>query len=143
MKEADGDKLDLIQVLRADKKRLEKLSQEQAETISRMSAHAHGGGPDGAQDHLDSGTRPEGPRSPVSGRTNSGTILRATTPDRVTAPAVPSAPRSYQVASGDTLSTIAKKMYGQSSRWRDIYEANQDTMRSQNDLKIGQSLKIP
>jgi nucleoid-associated protein YgaU len=51
---------------------------------------------------------------------------------------------TYEVASGDTLLTIAEKQYGDATQWRRIYEANQDVIGSNPDaLKIGMKLKIP
>lgn len=52
-------------------------------------------------------------------------------------------PRSYQVQSGDSLSSISRKFYGTPSRWIDIYQANRDRLSSENALKVGQTLRIP
>ena len=52
-------------------------------------------------------------------------------------------PETYQVLPGDTLSRIAKTVYGDSSRWKEIYGANLDKMKSENDLKAGQIITIP
>lgn len=49
----------------------------------------------------------------------------------------------YQVQSGDTLSKISQKVYGVSSRWQDIYQANRDQLNDPASLKVGQTLKIP
>ena len=49
----------------------------------------------------------------------------------------------YQVASGDTLTKIATKFYGDSGKWDIIFEANKDTMSSPSNLRVGQSLVIP
>ena len=54
-----------------------------------------------------------------------------------------SVPKTYTVEAGDTLTKISTKVYGVSSRWRDIYVANRDIMPNENALKIGQVLKIP
>jgi len=51
--------------------------------------------------------------------------------------------RTYQVLPGDTLSRIAKSVYGDSSKWRLLYDANRDTMRNENDLKAGENIRIP
>lgn len=49
----------------------------------------------------------------------------------------------YAVVKGDTLSGIAQRFYG-SLRYADvIFNANRDTMRSEDDLQIGQILRIP
>jgi tetratricopeptide (TPR) repeat protein len=54
-----------------------------------------------------------------------------------------SAPRSYTVKSGDSLSGISRKVYGTPSRWIDIYQANRDRLSSENALRVGQDLRIP
>ncbi|MCL4219920.1 MAG: LysM peptidoglycan-binding domain-containing protein [Phycisphaerales bacterium] len=49
----------------------------------------------------------------------------------------------YTVKPGDTLSGIAKEFYG-SVRYIDfVYQANRDRLRSKDDLKPGQVLRIP
>mgnify|MGYP003327947130 CR=1 FL=1 len=53
------------------------------------------------------------------------------------------APRTYTVQSGDSLSGISRKIYGTSTRWTDIYQANRDLISSENDLRVGQELRIP
>jgi LysM repeat protein len=50
---------------------------------------------------------------------------------------------AHTVAKGDTLMNISEHYYGTRSKWRDIYAANRDVMKSENDLKIGMQLKIP
>ncbi|WP_269526786.1 Cell division protein CpoB [Coraliomargarita parva] len=60
-----------------------------------------------------------------------------------TAPDPASVPRTYQVQSGDSLSSISRKFYGTPSRWIDIYQANRDRLASENALKVGQELRIP
>ena len=51
---------------------------------------------------------------------------------------------SYEVQSGDTLATIAQQFYGDSTQWRQIYDANKDTIGSDPDkLKLGMKLTIP
>lgn len=56
-------------------------------------------------------------------------------------PPVP--PRVYVVESGDTLSKISLKVYGNPNRWNEIFQANRDQMANANSLKIGMTLKIP
>jgi len=51
--------------------------------------------------------------------------------------------RKHTVSKGDTLFSLAQRYYGNKSRWKDIYAANRDVMKSQNDLKIGMELRIP
>lgn len=50
----------------------------------------------------------------------------------------------YTVVSGDCLWTIAKKHYGDATRWGDIYEANQSVIGSNPNLIYpGQELLLP
>ncbi|MFP4068544.1 MAG: LysM peptidoglycan-binding domain-containing protein [Opitutales bacterium] len=62
---------------------------------------------------------------------------------RTTTPDPDSAPRTYTVRSGDSLSSISRQVYGTPSRWIDIYQANRDRLASENALKVGQELRIP
>lgn len=67
-------------------------------------------------------------------------VSKATAPVR--APA--ETPGAYTVQSGDTLSSIATKVYGDSKMWKRIYDANKDAIGSDpGALKVGQSLRIP
>jgi len=52
-------------------------------------------------------------------------------------------PRTYVVVAGDTLSAIAKKFYGDANRWKDILEANKDSVKDANAISVGQELVIP
>jgi LysM repeat protein len=60
-------------------------------------------------------------------------------------PAKPAAPagRRHTVGPGDTLSKLAQQYYGNRAKWRDIFAANRDVMKSETDLKTGMQLKIP
>jgi len=51
--------------------------------------------------------------------------------------------RTYTVRAGDTLSRIAGSVYGDTTKWRKIYDANREQMKSETDVKIGQTLTIP
>lgn len=60
------------------------------------------------------------------------------------APAAPAAaPRTYEVVAGDTLSKIAKRFYGDASKYPKIFEANRDQLKDPDLIKPGQKLKIP
>jgi nucleoid-associated protein YgaU len=51
---------------------------------------------------------------------------------------------NHVIASGETLSSLARKYYGSTKHWRKIYEANKSTIGSDPAaLKVGQSLVIP
>ncbi|MEO7756927.1 MAG: LysM peptidoglycan-binding domain-containing protein [Dokdonella sp.] len=58
-----------------------------------------------------------------------------------TAPVV--AAKTYTVAKGDSLSKIAKHLYGNANRWRDIFEANGDQLENPDLIQPGQVLKLP
>ena len=51
--------------------------------------------------------------------------------------------KTYIVVKGDSLSKIAKREYGDSDKWRTIYEANKDLIKDPNLIYPGQELKIP
>jgi nucleoid-associated protein YgaU len=51
--------------------------------------------------------------------------------------------RTYTVKSGDTLSKIAQREYGEGSEWRRIYEANRDTIKNPDLIYPGQTLTLP
>ncbi|HEX2837564.1 MAG TPA: LysM peptidoglycan-binding domain-containing protein [Phycisphaerales bacterium] len=83
------------------------------------------------------------PRDP---RNVQGIPVRIASPDAA-APQVPviNAPATseYVVQQGDMLGRIAAKVYGSSRHANLIYEANKDTMKSPNNLRVGQRLRIP
>lgn len=58
------------------------------------------------------------------------------------APASPAA-QTYTVVSGDTLSTIASKVYNDRQAWRKIYEANRGVLGGSESVRPGQVLVIP
>ena len=50
----------------------------------------------------------------------------------------------YTVSSGDSLSKIAKKLYGDANAWHKIYDANKATIGENPDLiRPGQRFVIP
>ena len=51
--------------------------------------------------------------------------------------------RVYEVVSGDTLSKIAKRFYGDAGQYMKIFEANKDQLKDPDKIKVGQKLKIP
>ena len=54
------------------------------------------------------------------------------------------AEKVYVVVSGDSLSKIAKRFYGDANDWRRIYEANREVIGANPDLiRPGQKLRIP
>jgi len=51
--------------------------------------------------------------------------------------------RTYTVQSGDTLASIARRFYKSPARWRDIQDANFNTLEGTAKLKPGMVLMIP
>ena len=49
----------------------------------------------------------------------------------------------YTVVAGDSLSKIAKHFYGDSSKWKGIWEANKAQIKNPDVVQIGQVLSIP
>ncbi len=86
-----------------------------------------------------------------AGRESAPTPARAVA-DQPRAPATPRPPAPepavgvvdlYTVERGDTLTRIAHRFYGDSTKWTVILEANSDVMKKPEDLRIGQRLVIP
>ena len=71
-------------------------------------------------------------------RGGSSTTAPASSPS-----AVATAERTYTVIEGDTLSGIAKRMYGEANKWKRIYDANRDVIDDPDLIYPGQNLKIP
>jgi LysM repeat protein len=56
----------------------------------------------------------------------------------------PAAGRRHTIVKGDTLYSLSQKYYGSRSKWRQIFEANRDVLKSKDDpLRLGMELKIP
>jgi nucleoid-associated protein YgaU len=51
--------------------------------------------------------------------------------------------QSYTVKKGDSLSKIAKRVYGDAQQWRKIHEANRDSIENPDLIYPGQVLKLP
>ena len=49
----------------------------------------------------------------------------------------------YTVVSGDSLSKIAQREYGDANAWKRIFEANRDIIKDPDKIQPGQKLKIP
>jgi len=58
-------------------------------------------------------------------------------------PVPPAAPKTYKVQKNDTLSGIAKKVYGDGRKYGIILKANKDVLPNPNKLKTGMELRIP
>ena len=70
-----------------------------------------------------------------------------TTPGAAPAPpfgtAIASEVRVHTVVAGDTLSGLAKKYYGDASKYNRIFDANRDQLNDPDKIKVGQRLQIP
>ncbi len=70
-----------------------------------------------------------------------------TAPSREPAPPAPAPPQdeveTYVVKPGDSLSSIAARLYRDPDQWRRIYEANRSTLPSPDSVRVGQTLIIP
>ncbi len=49
---------------------------------------------------------------------------------------------TYTVQFGDSLGTIAQKLFGNVQSWKKIYELNKDVLTASHRLKVGQVLKV-
>lgn len=69
----------------------------------------------------------------------------APAPEPVVEAAAMAAPpeQSYTVESGDTLSAIAEKFYGDANQYPRIFEANRDQLDNPDMIQVGQTLRIP
>jgi len=50
---------------------------------------------------------------------------------------------TYKIVSGDTLSKIAKRFYGDANAYHKIFDANRDQLNDPDMIKVGQELKLP
>jgi len=82
------------------------------------------------------------PNKPDFSDVVSGSSSTASSPSG--SPAQPaSAARTYVVQSGDSLSKISKKFYGDASSWKRIFEANKDVVKNPDLIQPGWKLRIP
>jgi nucleoid-associated protein YgaU len=49
----------------------------------------------------------------------------------------------YTVESGDSLSKIAKRFYGNANDYQKIFQANSDQLSDPDKIQVGQQLKLP
>jgi nucleoid-associated protein YgaU len=65
------------------------------------------------------------------------------TPAATPATPTPARPGTYTVKPGDTLSSIAERLMGDTGGWRRLYEANRQVMRDPDNLTVGMELTVP
>lgn len=51
--------------------------------------------------------------------------------------------RTYTIEKGDTLSAVSQRFYGKAKFWRQIFEANQDTLDNPDRIFPGQVIRLP
>lgn len=51
--------------------------------------------------------------------------------------------RTYTIEKGDTLSAISQRFYGKAKFWRQIFEANGDTLDNPDRIFPGQTIVLP
>lgn len=71
-----------------------------------------------------------------------GAVFRETGVQERETTNAPSA-KEHTVTAGESLWLIAKKYYGDGSKWRQIYEANKNTIQDPNKIKPDIKLAIP
>jgi nucleoid-associated protein YgaU len=49
----------------------------------------------------------------------------------------------YVTKAGDSLSKIAKAVYGDADRWQEIFEANKGKIQDPDKISVGLKLRIP
>jgi nucleoid-associated protein YgaU len=64
-------------------------------------------------------------------------------PDDKPSPGGPDYTQWHEVKKGETLSKIAQQYYGDASLYPKIFEANKDTLKDPNLIRVGQKLRIP
>lgn len=72
-----------------------------------------------------------------------GNVASVTSVDNQLAYPAGTASQYHDVASGDTLSAIAKKYYGDANKYMAIFEANKPMLSDPNKIYPGQKLRIP
>lgn len=69
--------------------------------------------------------------------------IQGLTADRRGEPREAPATIEYTVQRGDTLGTIARRFYGSSRFTQALFEANRDRLRSPDEVRLGQVIRIP
>lgn len=89
----------------------------------------------------------QGAAAPPSAPAAAPQVTVTAPPPAPAAPTAPPAPpanvRVHVVQRGETLSSISQKVYNTPHRWREILEANRETLPRPERLDVGQTLIIP
>lgn len=83
------------------------------------------------------------PDKPDFSDVESGSSSTAESPSGATESGGATTARMYIVQSGDSLSKIAKKFYGDANSWKRIFEANRDVVKNPDLIQPGWKLQIP
>jgi nucleoid-associated protein YgaU len=83
------------------------------------------------------------PNKPDFSDVVSGSSSTAPSPSGAQAGKASETPRMYVVQSGDSLSKISKKFYGDANSWKRIFEANKDIVKNPDLIQPGWKLRIP
>lgn len=91
---------------------------------------------------------PSSSRTPAAGTRTTPSPAAAPKPASLTvipppAPAAEPEPRTYRVLRGDTLSSIAARVYQDPNLWTKIFDANRDKLDRPEGIRVGQVLVIP
>lgn len=83
-----------------------------------------------------------------SGTSSTAREVRKSTPASTPGSPAPTTPteggaKTYEIQSGDTLSAIAQRHYGNASEWRKIYEANRNVIEDPDKIYPGQKITLP
>ena len=81
-------------------------------------------------------TRTPGNSAPFSGKADFSDVQSGSS-------STASASKTYTVVSGDSLSKIAKRFYGDAGQWKKIHAANIDKVPNPDLIHPGQELTIP
>jgi nucleoid-associated protein YgaU len=87
-----------------------------------------------------------GKEQPIEQRPSpTGDVQRPGQPGSTTGTSQPgtTSRRDYTIQSGDSLSKIAQKFYGNAGDWQKIYNANKDKIKNPDMIFPGQKIVIP
>ncbi len=124
--------LDTVQMLRSEN---ELLKRQLLETRTRL---ANTVGQQAEQSGI--ADRPTSEQEPIRVAPRQPVASTAANPAPVASPPVQ---RSYTIKAGDSLYKIARQVYGDSSRWREILAANRDRIPDETNLQVGTTIRIP
>lgn len=68
-------------------------------------------------------------------------VVETPAPAPIAAPAAE--PQTHVVQAGENLATISSRYYGTPSKWKLIFNANQDRLKDANNLRVGTRIAIP